>query len=240
MVLVLGHRGCAGLEPENTIRAFKRALELGVDMIEFDVRMTKDKKLVVIHDSKVDRTTNGKGFVKDYNFSDLRKLNAGLGERIPSFEEAIDFLKDKKPMIVIELKEVEIVKDVLKKIKEEKIEDKVIIVSFWHNVLKKIKENYKKINTGAIFSGRPVNPIPIAKSAKTKLLCLRYEFIDKDIVKQCHKNNIKINSWTVNEEIDIMKMIKLKIDIISSDYPNRVIEKLKQKLFNVNYKKGKL
>lgn len=68
------------------------------------------------------------------------------------------------------------------------------------------------------------------KSTKTKLLCLHYEFIDKDIVKQCHKNCIKINSWTVNEEIDIIKMIKLKVDIISSDYPNRVIEILKTKI----------
>ena len=98
---VLGHRGCAGLEPENTILAFKRAIDLGVDLIEFDVRMTKDKKLIVIHDEKLDRTTNGIGFVKDFNFAEIRKFDAGKGEKIPSLEETINFLKNKKPIIVM-------------------------------------------------------------------------------------------------------------------------------------------
>jgi len=84
MIKVLGHRGCAGLEPENTIRAFKRALDLGVDLIEFDVRTTKDKKLIVIHDETVDRTTNGKGYVRNLNFEEIKKLNTSEGEKIPS------------------------------------------------------------------------------------------------------------------------------------------------------------
>jgi len=139
MIKVLGHRGCAGLEPENTIRAFKRALDLGVDLIEFDVRTT------------------------------------------------------------------------------------------WHDVVKKIKEVEPKIKTGAILAGRPINPILIAREAKTNLLCLRHEFIDKATVRNCHKNDIEINAWTVNEMEDIERMIKLGVDIISSDYPNRILGKLSRK-----------
>ena len=91
MIKVLGHRGCAGLEPENTIRAFKKAVNLKVDLIEFDVRMTKDKELVVIHDEKVDRETNGKGYVKDFE-----------GICIPKkIDEGPKFPKDKNGDVII-------------------------------------------------------------------------------------------------------------------------------------------
>ncbi|MDI6592090.1 MAG: glycerophosphodiester phosphodiesterase family protein [Patescibacteria group bacterium] len=227
MIKVLGHRGCAGLEPENTIRAFKRALDLGVDLIEFDVRMTKDKKLVVIHDEKLDRTTNGKGFVRDFAFEEIKKLDAGKGEKIPSFEETLNLLKSEKPIIVIEIKEPQITEKILKIIKKENLENKVLIVSFWHNILNKIKEIEPEIKTGAILAGRPMNLVSTAKAAKSKLLCLRHEFIDEELVKNCHRKGIEINAWTVNELKDIERMIKLGIDIISSDYPNRVLAKLK-------------
>lgn len=158
---VLGHRGCAGLEPENTIRAFKRALSLKVDLIEFDVRMTKDKKLVVIHDPKLDRTTNGQGCIRNFIFNEIRKFEPHL-------------------------------------------------------------------KTGAILAGRPVNLISISRETKTNLLCLSQEFIDEEVVKKCHQNGIEINAWTVNESEDIERMIKLGVDIISSDYPDRVLSKLKK------------
>jgi len=226
MIKVLGHRGCAGLEPENTIRAFKRALDLGVDLIEFDVRETKDKNLIVIHDEKVNRTTKSKGYVRDFTFYKIKKLNAGKDEKIPLLEEAITFLKAEKPVIVIEIKEPKTTERILKIIKQEGLKNKVLIVSFWHDVLKKIKEIEPKIRTGAILSGRPVNLVSVAKAAKSNLLCLRHEFIDEKVVKECHKNNIKINTWTVNEEKDIERMIKLGVDIISSDYPDRVFGRL--------------
>ncbi|PIY91032.1 MAG: hypothetical protein COY72_00285 [Candidatus Nealsonbacteria bacterium CG_4_10_14_0_8_um_filter_35_10] len=228
-IKVFGHRGCAGLEPENTIRAFKRAIDLGVDLIEFDVRMTRDKKLVVIHDEKLDRTTNGIGFVKDFNFAEIRKFDAGKGEKIPSLEETINFLKNKKPIIVIEIKEPETTEKILEIIKKEKLEDKVLIVSFWLDALKKLKKIDPKIKTGVLFGKKVKNMISLIKEIKADGLGLEYHSIDKEIVKDCHKENFKINAWTVNEFEDIRKMIKLGVDIISSNYPNRVLEILKKK-----------
>jgi len=225
---VLGHRGCAGLEPENTIRAFKRAIDLGVDLIEFDVRMTKDKKLVIIHDEKLDRTTNGQGFVRDFNFEEIRKFDAGKGEKIPSLEGTLDFLKNQEPTIVIEIKEPETTEKILKIINREKIKDKVIIVSFWLETLKKIKEINPKIKTAALFRKEVKNIIPLIKKIKADGLGLEYHSIDKEIVKDCHKENLEINAWTVNEIEDIERMIKLGVDIISSNYPNRVLEILKK------------
>lgn len=228
MIKILGHRGCAGLEPENTIRAFKRAIDLGVDLIEFDVRMTKDKKLVIIHDEKLDRTTNGQGFLRDFNFEEIRKFDAGKGEKIPSLEEAIDFLKNQKPTIVIEIKEPETTEEILKIINREKIEDKVIIVSFWLEVLKKIKEIDPKIKTVTLFRKKVKNVIPLVKKIKTDGLGLEYHSIDREIVKDCHKKNLEINAWTVNKIEDIERIIKLEVDIISSDFPNRVFRKIKK------------
>jgi len=225
---ILGHRGCAGLEPENTIRAFKRAIDLGVDLIEFDVRMTKDKKLVVIHDEKLDRTTNGRGYIRDFNFEEIRKFDAGKGEKVPSLEETLDFLKDQRPTIVIEIKEPETTEKILKIINREKVKDKVIIVSFWLEALKKIKEIDPKIKTAALFRKKIKNIILLIKKIKADGLGLEYHSIDEKIVKDCHKENLEINVWTVNEIEDIERMIELGVDIISSNYPNRVLEILKR------------
>jgi glycerophosphoryl diester phosphodiesterase len=228
MVKILAHRGGAGLEPENTIRAFKRALDLGVDLIEFDVRLTKDKKLVVIHDEKVDRTTNGRGYVRDLTLDEIRKLNIAENEKIPTLEEVINLLKTEKPIIVIEIKEPETTEKILKAIKNKRLENKVLIVSFWPDVLKKIKEIAPKIKTGILIGKGPVDAVSMVKDLKADFFCPRFDLIDKKTVENCHQNNIKINVWTVNKPEDIEKMIKSGVDIISSDYPNLVLEKLKK------------
>jgi glycerophosphoryl diester phosphodiesterase len=232
MVKVLGHRGCAGIEPENTMRAFKRAMDLGVDFIELDVRKSRDKKLVVIHDDKVDRTTNGNGSVRDLTFEEIRKLDAGKGEKIPSLEEAIDLLKKGKQRIAIEIKEPDTLDEILKIVMEEGLSSKVIIVSFWHNVLTRIKEIEPEIKTGAIFVGRPVDAVSLAKAAQSELLCLKHKFIDEEVVVECHENDIEVNAWVVNEIEDIRRVMELGVDIISSDYPDRVLEELKSVLTN--------
>src|SRR3989338_86923 len=96
----MGHRGAAALEPENTLRGFRRAIELGVDYVEFDVHCCKSGELVVIHDETVDRTTNGKGFVADLTLQQLKKLDAGKSETIPTLQEAIDTCKCKIKMYI--------------------------------------------------------------------------------------------------------------------------------------------
>jgi len=104
-MLKIGHRGAKGYEPENTLRSFQKALELNVDAVELDVRRTKDGAIVVIHDAEVDRTTNGKGLVSELTLKEIKELDIEKGEKIPTLEEALDFL-DKKVKIFIELKEI--------------------------------------------------------------------------------------------------------------------------------------
>ncbi len=102
-MLKIGHRGAMGYAPENTLGSFAKALELGVDGIELDVHVCKSGEVVVIHDERVDRTTNGKGQVKEMTLKELKELDAGKGERIPTLEEVLDFV-DRRAFIDIELK----------------------------------------------------------------------------------------------------------------------------------------
>ncbi len=111
-MLKIGHRGARAYEPENTLRSFTKAIELGVDAVELDARRTREGEVVVIHDAKVDKTTNGKGLVSDLTLNEIKQLVTDKGERIPTLEEALDLL-DKKVKIVIELKETGLEKKVL-------------------------------------------------------------------------------------------------------------------------------
>jgi len=104
MVQIIGHRGARGLEPENTMRSFRKALELGVDYIECDVHMTKDGHIVLMHDHTVDRTTNASGPVNSFTFDEIRKLDAGEGEIIPTLGELLDLARG-KVKLHIELKD---------------------------------------------------------------------------------------------------------------------------------------
>src|SRR4030065_2440741 len=99
-MLRIGHRGARAYEPENTLRSFKKALEIGVDAVELDVRKTKDNQLVVIHDADVKRTTDGEGLVCELTLAQIKGFSAGEGEKIPTLQEALDFLDKRRKELV--------------------------------------------------------------------------------------------------------------------------------------------
>ena len=173
-MLKIGHRGAMGHEPENTLCSFQKALELGVDMIELDVYVLKTGELVVIHDDKVDRTTNGHGYVIDKSFKEIRSLDAGQGEKIPTLNEVFG-LVDKKVPINVELKGEGTAIPVAKLI-EQYINDKgwteehFLVSSFDHPELKKFKELKPNIRIGALITGIwPVCPRARSLFNKSKL-----------------------------------------------------------------------
>src|SRR6188508_2922898 len=99
-IIAVGHRGAAALEPENTLRSFRCAIDLGCDMAECDVHLTRDNQLAVIHDETVDRTTNGTGPVSSFTMADLQQLDAGKGERIPTLDEVLETVKGHLKLLV--------------------------------------------------------------------------------------------------------------------------------------------
>ena len=219
MVLKIGHRGACSYEPENTILSFKKAIELKVDFIELDIRKTKDGMLVVIHDEKVDRTTNGKGFVKDYTFDKIRKLDAGKGERIPTPEEVID-LAEGKCGLVIELKEAYTEKEIVKIIKEKRIAKKVIIVSFYPQFLQNVKNFSQEIKTGIVTRKIPDDYLRIAKNLNVEYVLIRKDKIKKEYVDNLHKLGLKVAAWTVDNKKYLKKMLDFGVDAIASNKPD--------------------
>jgi len=219
MVLKIGHRGAAYYEPENTLRSFKKAIELEVDMIELDIRKTKDGKIVVIHDEKVNRTTNNKGFVRSYTFDQIRTLDAGKGEKIPTLEEVID-LVDNKCGIVIELKEPNTEKEVVELIKEKNIVSKVLIVSFYPSILKIVKGLYSEVSLGILTNKVPKDYLKIIKTMNVDYALIRKDKLKKEYVDNLHKIGLKVGAWTVDDKKYFKKLVDLGVDAISSNKPD--------------------
>jgi len=217
-MLKIGHRGARLYEPENTLRSFKRALDLGVDAVEFDVRKTKNGKIVVIHDEKVDRTTNGKGLVKDLTLKEIKLFDAGQGERIPTLEETLDFM-DREAKMLIELKENDLEENVLNLVSHAGLTDNVIIISFLEEALRRVRELNSKVETGLIYS-RHKNPVKTALELKANYLLPLYRFTHSADVEKAHKNGLKVIVWTINTPEEVEEYVKKSVDGITSDKPD--------------------
>ena len=174
------HRGFKGQYPENTMLAFRKAIEAGADGIELDVHLTKDNELVIIHDEKLDRTSDGSGLVKDKTLAELKKLNLSKLypdyqiQEIPTLAEYFDFAKDLDITSNIELKNSiidyqGIEKEVCKLINDFGIKDKIIISSFNHDSLVRVKEIDKNISCGVLESSRLYKPWEYVKELGMEL-----------------------------------------------------------------------
>ncbi|PIZ52288.1 glycerophosphodiester phosphodiesterase [Candidatus Woesearchaeota archaeon CG_4_10_14_0_2_um_filter_33_13] len=224
-MLKIGHRGAAGYEPENTLRSFKKALDLKVEMIELDVHLSKDQKLVVIHDNSAKRTTNGKGWIKNLTFEELRKFDAGKEEKIPLLEEVLD-LVNKKVMINIELKGDNTAKPVANLIKkyEKKgwSKNNFQVSSFKFNELEDFFKLNKKVNIGVLFEHFPNRYLKKAKTINAYSINPPVKFATSEFVKKAHTLGLKVLVWTVNEKSQIEQLKKLGVDGIFSNFPDRI------------------
>jgi glycerophosphoryl diester phosphodiesterase len=223
MVLRVAHRGASAYALENTLEAFEKAIELKADMIEFDVHLTKDKEVVIMHDKSLDKTTNGKGLIKNLTLKQIRKFHEKNNEKIPILQDALDVIKGRCSCI-IELKDSKAADKVAKTVKENNLEKNAMILSPDVKTLKKIKESFPELNTWLLVIKRePIdNILSKAKSVNVHSISAPYNHITKEIVDLIHKNKLKANVWTVNTKNDIEMMKKLNVDSITSDYPDRI------------------
>ena len=217
-MLRIGHRGARAYEPENTLSSFKKAVEMGVDAVELDVRKTKDGQLVVIHDADVKKTTDGKGLVSELTLKEIKDFSAEKGEKIPTLKEALDFL-DKKAKILIELKETNVEKQVLAVVRENGLQKNVIIVSFMEEALGKVRKLDKEVETGLIYV-KHKNPIKAALDLEASYLLPLYRFTHTTNVKKAHENGLKVIVWTINKPEEVIEYVKKGVDGIASDKPD--------------------
>jgi len=226
-MLRIGHRGACGYAPENTLASFKKALELSVDYIELDVLLSRDGFLVVIHDDKVDRTTNGTGLVIKKALEELKQLDAGNGEKIPTLQEVLDLI-DKKAKVNIELKGKETAEPVAQLIEtyvrtKGWTYDDFIISSFDNQGLHVFKALKPQVKIGALIADTPLDYVKFKKDLKAYSINISMEFINKRFVDNAHIHGLKVLVFTVNDINDIERIKKLNVDGIFSDFPDRIV-----------------
>ena len=230
MILVTGHRGAAGLAPENTLAGFRLAQKLGCHAVELDVHLTKDGHLAVIHDDTLDRTTNGSGPVGDRTMKELKTLDAGDGEVIPRLEEVLELFEGSGMRIQIELKGTgtEIVAPEI--VKKAGFPDRITFTSSYHMRVYEAKKRLPEATAGILMSSNPVNPMQILEASGADNLHVKQNRLDERLVKEVHRGGRKLIAMGRIVEIPIInQVIDLGVDVIGSDRPDLVLKCLEER-----------
>ncbi len=212
MSTVIGHRGARSLAPENTLAAIRAAKTCGADYAEVDVRLSKDGSLVVIHDETVDRTTDRSGRVEDMTLEEIRRLDAGGGERVPTLAEAVSLTGELDMGIVVEMKE-----EGLEELVAREVEGRrAIVTSFRHASVREIKE-LAEIKTGIIISSLPINPVDLALQARADSIFPR--ITNPNLFKRAHGEGIEVYPWTINDPDQVRWLRRIGADGLVTDDP---------------------
>ena len=239
-ILVYGHRGAGFLAPENTMASFILAEELGVDTIERDVHLTRDGALAVMHDHDVSRTTTGEGRIGEMTLGEIRQLDAGLkfnqahaGEGVPILPEVLEWARDRIP-VLIEIKgfpepALEIEAAVVKAVQEAGMTDQVLVKSFFHRSVKRVREMAPEIATGILLASAPVDPVRIAREAGADSLRNLWSYWTANAVRAARQAGLHTSAWGVNEEAALKRVSELRLDSFGTDRPRWALGILKEK-----------
>lgn len=229
-ILVAGHRGYRAKYPENTLLSFQKALELGVDMLEFDLNLTKDKRLVVIHDQTVDRTTNGSGFVRDLTLEEIKELDAGVRfseefarQKIPTLEEFLTLVADYRDLLFnVEIKEktYETVDLTVETLKAFGVLDRCVMTCFDAHILKYIRRTYHVRCQG--FPGQLMKNFEEGEDG-TYSLCysvgVDLKLLTREQAEFFQSRGIQVWPYPVNDEEWARKTIELGGTLVTCDDP---------------------
>ena len=252
--LVIAHRGGRSLGPESTLYTFRRAVDLGVDVIETDLHSTKDGQLVIIHDSTVDRTTNGSGPVSGFTLKDLQSLDAafhwspdkgrtyplrGKGLTVPTLAEAFTALPTIRMNIEIKESNPEVIAPLCNRIRNFKKTNQVMIASFDVSQLNRLRSQCPEVATSVgareafVFYGVQWAHLeniysPPAQALQVPERYGRYQVITPRFLEAAHARNMRVHVWTVNEPQPMQRLLKLGVDGIMTDYPEMLLQVLKR------------
>ena len=229
--LIWGHRGASGHAPENTLPAFKMAADMGADGIELDIQQTRDGVIVVCHDETIDRTSSGAGWLRDFTFEGLRKLDfsngnaAYEGVQIPSMEEVFDLLAPTGLTINIEIKTgivfyEGIEEKILELTRRKGWEDRVIYSSFNHYTVRRIKELDPGAKVGLLYGDGPVDMPGYGKKLGADALHpALYNLQYPDFMEDSRKYGLDVNVWTVNSKEHLEWCRRLGVNAVITNYP---------------------
>ena len=232
MFVNYAHRGASAYAPENTLPAFEKALQLKANGIELDLQKTKDGKIVIFHDEKIDEKSNGKGKISDYTYQKLLNFDFGSwfdlkykGEKIMLFEDFAKEFLSKKLTFAIELKQVGIEKDVLDIIKKYAVHDDIYITSFEYKTL----ENMRKIDSNIKLSWLiedKINENNINKLLKIKgtQICPKAENVTANDIELAKEKGLRVRLWGIFDEIIMRRSFDLDIDGMTVNFPDKLNE----------------
>ena len=219
-VLRIGHRGACGHAPENTLASIEKAISIGCDFTEVDVQRTADESLILLHDERVDRTTNGKGAAAEMTLADIRKLDAGGGQVIPTLEEALATAGGRIGLI-LELKAEGLAYDVCGIVRASGFPGEIIYASFLHDELQHVRRADPDARTLVLFKRLSKDPAAEATRLQATHVGLRFDTATLPLMKALHKARLRVFVYTVNRPADIARMRALGVDGIVSNHPDR-------------------
>ncbi|MGV9558379.1 glycerophosphodiester phosphodiesterase [Streptomyces sp. NPDC003522] len=227
-VPTIGHRGIMGVEPENTLRSFVAAERAGLDAVELDLHLSKDGALVVMHDADVDRTTDGSGPVADHTLAQLRALDAGLGERVPVFEEVLAAVS---VPLQAEIKDVQAARALAEVMLERDLVGRVEVSSFHDEAVAEIARLVPGVRTALIDSLHPVRPGPDGRiphgpgvaeravAAGAATVCLKLRRLTLELVEEVRGHGLRVIGWVVNTPDQLRLARAFGLDGVTTDRP---------------------
>lgn len=251
-VLVIAHRGGRGLWPENTLYAFERAAELGVDVLEMDIHSSSDGVLVTMHDDTVDRTTDGSGPIQGFTLEELKKLDAGYnwtndegetypfrgqGITVPALEEIFSSFPDQRLNIEIKQVQPSIVEPFCQMIRDYGREETVLVGSFDAGTVEDFRDECPGVATSTtepeVRNFFILNTLFLGALYQAPAEAFQVPEYDNDLhvvtgrfVSGAKNHNMDVHVWTVNEKDDMQRLLDLSVDGIITDYPDRLLDVL--------------
>ncbi|MFP3895409.1 MAG: glycerophosphodiester phosphodiesterase [Anaerolineales bacterium] len=233
--LIIAHRGASAVAPENTLAAFRAAVEAGADGIEMDVMRCHSGELMVVHDDTVDRTTDGSGLVRTISKDSLRMLDAGswfgpehAGQRIPTLDDVLPFVEG-GIRLNIEIKSQGLRSEGLEEeiadmIRAREYEDRILISSFNPLVLMRLRNVAPEIQRGLLYTPGSLRSSPRIwrHLVQPQALHPHHSVVDEEYIRWAKENGYRVNVWTVNEAERMREMIALDVDGIITDHPARL------------------
>jgi glycerophosphoryl diester phosphodiesterase len=224
-MLIIGHRGAKGHYPENTLLSFQKAMAIGAHGIELDVHLSSDGEIVVIHDEKVNRVSNGTGFVKEIAAPELKKLKISTAEGIPMLHEVFDVLPN--CLINVELKVKETAKPVVNLIEKYVLEknfnySQFLVSSFDWTALQQVRDLHDKIPLGVLTETDLDLAIAFAKFIRAETIHPHFHLLTKKNTMEMQQLGFRVFAWTANEPEDILQLKSFNIDAIITDFPERI------------------
>ena len=239
--LILAHRGASGYAPENTMEAFRLAVEMGADGIELDIHLTSDGQVVVCHDEKIDRTSNGQGEITSYTLEELRSMDFGYhfynkerrGIKIPTLDEVFELVAPTNMIVNVEIKssDPDIIPVCHVLVKRYGMQNRIIYSSFDHFQIERMKKYDPATFIAPLYSFNMLNPWNYCLDIGAGASHPKHTQIRKmeNYVTECHQRGIRVHTWTANTEEDIQFLLDAGVDAIITNYPD-VAKKLLNQL----------